>query len=77
MRAGAIVHNAPMTHLIVPTLPFGGVGDSGMGAYHGKHGFERLSQMRPELNKTTVIDTLNAVYPPYSWAKRKFIDKLI
>lgn len=48
-----------------------------MGSYHGKHGFERLSQMRPELNKTTVIDTLNAVYPPYSWAKRKFIDKLI
>lgn len=77
VRAGAIVHNAPMTHLIVPTLPFGGVGDSGMGSYHGKHGFERLSQMRPELNKTTVIDTLNAVYPPYSWAKRKFIDKLI
>ncbi|WP_054822014.1 aldehyde dehydrogenase family protein [Arthrobacter sp. JCM 19049] len=30
VRAGAIVHNAPMTHLIVPTLPFGGVGDSGM-----------------------------------------------
>lgn len=77
VRAGAIVHNAPMTHLIVPTLPFGGVGDSGMGSYHGKHGFDRLSQMRPELSKTTMIDTLNAIYPPYSWAKRKIIDKLL
>ncbi|MGJ3402731.1 aldehyde dehydrogenase family protein [Glutamicibacter sp. Je.9.36] len=77
VRAGAIVHNAPLAQMIVPTLPFGGVGPSGMGAYHGKHGFERLSQMRSEFNKTTVVDTLSAIYPPYSWAKRKIIDRLL
>ena len=77
VQAGGIVHNAPMTHMIVPSLPFGGVGASGMGSYHGRFGFERLSQMRPELSKTTVIDTLNAVYPPYTWAKRKIINKLM
>ncbi|MEG0211961.1 MAG: aldehyde dehydrogenase family protein [Glutamicibacter sp.] len=77
VRAGSIVHNAPLAQMIVPTLPFGGVGPSGMGAYHGKHGFERLSQMRSELNKTTVVDTLSAIYPPYSWAKRKIIDRLL
>ncbi|MEU5840183.1 aldehyde dehydrogenase family protein, partial [Streptomyces diacarni] len=67
----------PLAQMIVPTLPFGGVGPSGMGAYHGKHGFERLSQMRSEFNKTTVVDTLSAIYPPYSWAKRKIIDRLL
>ncbi|MGP9033274.1 aldehyde dehydrogenase family protein [Glutamicibacter mysorens] len=77
VRAGSIVHNAPLAQMVVPTLPFGGIGPSGMGAYHGRHGFERLSQMRSELNKTTVVDTLSAIYPPYSWAKRKIIDRLL
>ncbi|GAB3621340.1 aldehyde dehydrogenase family protein [Glutamicibacter endophyticus] len=77
VRAGAIVHNAPMAQTIIPALPFGGVGASGMGSYHGRHGFERLSQMRPELSKTTVIDTFSTIYPPYSWAKRKIIDRLL
>lgn len=77
VRAGSIVHNAPLAQMVVPTLPFGGIGPSGMGAYHGRHGFERLSQMRSELNKTTVVDTLSAIYPPYSWVKRKIIDRLL
>lgn len=77
VRAGAIVHNAPNLHLAVPALPFGGVGASGMGAYHGRHGFERLSQMRAVMVKTAVVDTLKAVYPPYTWAKSKIIEKLL
>lgn len=77
VRAGAIVHNAPNVHLAVPTLPFGGVGTSGMGSYHGRHGFERLSQMRAVLGKTTVVDTMRAVYPPYTWAKSKIIDRML
>ncbi|MBB2994985.1 aldehyde dehydrogenase family protein [Paeniglutamicibacter cryotolerans] len=77
VRAGAIVHNAPNMHLAVPGLPFGGVGASGMGAYHGRHGFERFSQLRPVFSKTAVIDTLRAVYPPYTWAKNKIIGKLL
>ncbi|GAA5227604.1 aldehyde dehydrogenase family protein [Paeniglutamicibacter antarcticus] len=77
VRAGAIVHNAPNLHLAVPALPFGGVGASGMGSYHGRHGFERLSQMRAVMGKTTVLDTLKAVYPPYTWAKSKLIKRLL
>jgi aldehyde dehydrogenase (NAD+) len=77
VRAGAIGHNAPLAQMIVPSLPFGGVGASGMGSYHGKYGFDRLSQIRSELSKTTVIDTLSAIYPPYTWAKRKIIDRLL
>ncbi|WP_404288418.1 aldehyde dehydrogenase family protein [Glutamicibacter arilaitensis] len=77
VRAGAIVHNAPLAQMVIPSLPFGGVGASGMGSYHGKYGFDRLSQIRSELSKTTVIDTLSAIYPPYTWAKRKIIDRLL
>lgn len=77
VRAGAIVHNAPNLHLAVPALPFGGVGASGMGSYHGRHGFERLSQMRAVMVKTAVVDTLKAIYPPYTWAKSKIIDRLL
>ena len=77
VRAGAIVHNAPSLHLAVPSLPFGGVGASGKGAYHGRHGFERLSQMRAVMGKTTVVDTLKAVYPPYTWAKSKIIKRMM
>ncbi|MFI8592126.1 aldehyde dehydrogenase family protein [Dietzia maris] len=45
---GAVVNHVAM-HCLVPQLPFGGVGDSGMGAYHGKWGFETLSLVPPML----------------------------
>ncbi|WP_144979755.1 aldehyde dehydrogenase family protein [Halomonas sp. C22] len=45
-RSGALVFNETLLHHAVPSLPFGGVGESGMGAYHGRHGFERFSHMR-------------------------------
>ncbi|GGC87853.1 aldehyde dehydrogenase family protein [Vreelandella lutescens] len=45
-RSGALVFNDTLLHHAVPSLPFGGVGDSGSGAYHGRHGFERFSHMR-------------------------------
>ncbi len=44
--SGALVINDVMTHASVETLPFGGVGPSGMGAYHGIHGFRRFSHAK-------------------------------
>lgn len=41
--SGGLVINDVMTHVSVETLPFGGVGPSGMGAYHGIHGFKRFT----------------------------------
>jgi coniferyl-aldehyde dehydrogenase len=41
--SGGLVINDAMTHVSVETLPFGGVGPSGMGAYHGIHGFKRFT----------------------------------
>ncbi|MEI7375104.1 coniferyl aldehyde dehydrogenase [Dickeya chrysanthemi] len=45
--SGALVINDVMTHASIDSLPFGGVGASGMGAYHGIHGFQRFSHAKP------------------------------
>ena len=48
-------------------MPFGGVGNSGYGAYHGKAGFLGCSHAKPVLNKSTLnIYPLSARYAPYT-----------
>jgi coniferyl-aldehyde dehydrogenase len=47
VTSGALVINDVMLHASIDALPFGGVGASGIGAYHGVHGFRRFSHMRP------------------------------
>lgn len=76
VRAGAIGVNACAVHLAVPGLPFGGVGASGLGAYHGKHSFDTFSQLRPVFSKGTWLDTLRVAYPPYGAAKSALLRRL-
>jgi len=76
VQAGAIGINICTAHLAVPGLPFGGVGASGMGAYHGKHSFDTFSQLRPVFSKGTRIDTMRVAYPPYSAAKSALLRRL-
>ncbi|SKU53400.1 fatty aldehyde dehydrogenase [Mycobacteroides abscessus subsp. massiliense] len=61
---GAVINHVAM-HCLVPQLPFGGVGASGMGAYHGRWGFEALSHRRAVLAKLAKPDPA-LMYPPYS-----------
>jgi aldehyde dehydrogenase (NAD+) len=61
---GAVINHVAM-HCLVPSLPFGGVGASGMGAYHGRWGFETLSHRRAVLSKPAKPDP-RLVYPPYT-----------
>ncbi|MHA7277024.1 aldehyde dehydrogenase family protein [Arthrobacter sp. Hz1] len=77
VRAGAIGHNACNLHLTVPGLPFGGVGDSGTGAYHGRYSFDVFSQLRGVLSKGTRIDTLRLAYPPHNRLKRWLLRRLL
>lgn len=77
VRAGAIGINVCAAHLAVPGLPFGGLGPSGMGAYHGKQSFETFSQLRPVFSKGTWLDTLRVVYPPYTRAKTAALRRLL
>ena len=44
--SGNVTVNGVMTHYAVDSLPFGGVGASGIGAYHGREGFEAMSHAR-------------------------------
>ena len=64
LRFGALVTNDAVVHCANPGLPFGGVGRSGHGAYHGVHGFELLSQARAVLNAAPWLDP-PVRYPPY------------
>ena len=67
--SGGVGVNCTVQQLAVPGLPFGGVGDSGMGAYHGRHGFEAFSHRKAVLSKPTRPDPAVA-YPPYTRLKR-------
>jgi aldehyde dehydrogenase (NAD+) len=57
-------------------LPFGGVGPSGMGAYHGRAGFEAFSHRKSVLNRGTLLDA-PVIYPPYTDTKQKITRILV
>ena len=60
--------NDTIIHLATSNMPFGGVGESGMGGYHGKAGFEEFSHIRSIVDKKTWLD-LPMRYQPYSEGK--------
>ncbi|CAA0110505.1 NAD(P)-dependent benzaldehyde dehydrogenase [BD1-7 clade bacterium] len=62
-ESGSVGINSIMLHMPNHDLPFGGVGESGMGQYHGKYGFDAMSHMRPIVNKPTWLD-IKQSYPP-------------
>jgi len=72
--SGGAVANDTLMHATVPELPFGGVGPSGVGAYHGKHSFELFSHKKAVMVKDMGMEFLNDVrYPPYTPDKLKVI----
>jgi aldehyde dehydrogenase (NAD+) len=72
--SGGVTVNATIMHVSNPNLPFGGVGPSGMGAYHGHAGFETFSHRRSVHTKPTRFDP-PVVYPPYTAGKEKLLRK--
>ena len=70
--AGGMCINHAILHLGVPGLPFGGIGESGMGAYHGKWGFDEFSHRKSILKRPTGMDPPVA-YPPFGELKKKVI----
>ncbi|HEY0574369.1 MAG TPA: aldehyde dehydrogenase family protein [Pseudonocardia sp.] len=71
---GAVINHLSM-HCLVPQLPFGGVGNSGMGAYHGEWGFQTFSHRKAVLAKPARPDPM-LMYPPYTNRAKKIIRKL-
>jgi aldehyde dehydrogenase (NAD+) len=69
-ESGDAVVNDCSLHPLVPELPFGGVGNSGMGKYHGRWGFEAFTNARGVLYHSPRIDP-GVRYPPYSEHRRE------
>lgn len=68
---GACINNT-IVHLTNPYLPFGGVGGSGMGSYHGVFGFKAFSHERAVMTQG-FINATKSFYPPYTDSVRRMI----
>ena len=75
--SGALGFGAPAAHVAVPGLPFGGVGASGVGAYHGEHSVALFSHEKAVLSKPLRPDTLRVVYPPYTGLRERLVRRVV
>ncbi len=74
--AGGVLVNHTVLHVGVTELPFGGVGESGMGAYHGKAGFDTFTHGKSVLRKPTKPDP-SILYPPYKGWKYRLVRRFM
>ena len=72
---GGCINDAIM-HITNPKLPFGGVGQSGTGSYHGKAGFDTFSHYKSIFRKPSSFE-VTLKYPPYTKSKMTWIKRLI
>jgi aldehyde dehydrogenase (NAD+) len=70
---GGATINDTLMHVASGYLPFGGVGESGMGSYHGKKSFDTFSHEKSVLFRSNLID-LDFRYHPYTKRKKKIVD---
>ncbi|SAL99963.1 hypothetical protein [Absidia glauca] len=77
-NSGGAVVNDTLMHLQELSLPFGGVGASGMGAYHGEKSFETFTHQRSTMIKSTGFENVLATrYPPYTDDKDTMLSFLV
>ncbi len=74
--AGGVTVNGTIMHLTNPKLPFGGIGESGMGSYHGESGVRLFQHQKPVLTRGTKMDP-SLAYPPYTDRKAKIFRKVL
>ena len=74
--SGGACVNQTLLHLAVRDLPFGGVGASGMGAYHGKWSIETFSHRKSVMKRSTMVDA-DLMYPPFTDSKKKWMKRLL
>jgi aldehyde dehydrogenase (NAD+) len=76
MHSGSIVINDVVVNQIVPGLPFGGVGTSGMGAFHGRYTFDAFSHAKAVVRRPFWAD-LDLRYPPFTAMKDRIMRWLL
>ncbi|MBZ2174040.1 aldehyde dehydrogenase [Schnuerera sp. xch1] len=74
--SGGVSINNTIMHLANPELPFGGVGTSGIGAYHGYYSFATFSHKKSLLKTTTKIN-IPMLFPPFTKKKLKLIRRFL
>jgi aldehyde dehydrogenase (NAD+) len=74
--SGGACVNGTLMHVSNPHLPFGGVGESGIGAYHGKFGFDTFSHLRAVHERSTKLDP-SLLYPPYTRRKERLVKRAL
>jgi aldehyde dehydrogenase (NAD+) len=77
VSAGGMVVNDTVMHFAVSGLPFGGVGESGMGCYHGKFSFDAFSHKKAVLYKNTSLGDVPARFPPFTTTKKRFLRSVL
>lgn len=76
-RSGGVCINDVILHLVNPQLPFGGVGSSGLGNYHGVFGFRAFSHERAIFRPSKLSQAMRFFYPPYTSSKLAALKKVI
>ncbi|WP_116246690.1 aldehyde dehydrogenase family protein [Nocardiopsis sp. FIRDI 009] len=75
--SGALAFGLPIAHLAVPDLPFGGVGESGMGAYHAAASVDTFSHTKSVLDKSLFLDTMRVAYAPITDLKERVLRRML
>jgi coniferyl-aldehyde dehydrogenase len=80
-RSGGITVNDVLLHAACDSIPFGGIGSSGMGSYHGKAGFDAFSHYKPVLQVRGLFGLnwlrgTSAVHPPYGKKVARLLKQL-
>jgi aldehyde dehydrogenase (NAD+) len=68
--------NDVIMHMVNENLPFGGVGASGMGAYHGKYNFDTFTREKSVLYKSRKLE-IKAIYRPFTEKNMKFLNVIL
>jgi aldehyde dehydrogenase (NAD+) len=72
LSSGSVCVNDAVIFMVSPELPFGGIGNSGMGRYSGWYGFETFSHMKPVMKRSFRFDAPMR-YPPYTERKARLL----
>ena len=80
-RSGGVTINDTLLHAAIESLPFGGIGASGMGSYHGKTGFDTFSHAKPILEVrgllgSSLLKGTKPAHPPYGKKAERLLKRL-
>ena len=74
--SGGVTINDGLLHAGIHNLPFGGVGNSGMGHYHGREGFMTFSKLRPVFQQGP-LRAIDMLMPPYAGRPSKVLNFML